>query len=205
MDKFNSLSATLFGKTRREVLSLLYGHTDESFYLRQIVRAAGVGLGAVQREVKQLSEAGIIRRTVRGKQVYYQANPESAVFSEIKSLVVKTVGVGDVLRASLSPFADQIKVAFIYGSFARGDERRSSDVDVLIIGDVTFSEIASAFDRAQNTLGREVIPTVYPPTEFQSKLKENHHFLKTVMREEKVFIIGDEREFARLAKKRLAD
>jgi predicted nucleotidyltransferase/DNA-binding transcriptional ArsR family regulator len=205
MKKFNSLSATLFSKTRCAVLSLLYGHIDESFYLRQIVRAAGVGLGAVQREVKQLSEAGIIRRMVRGRQVYYQANPKCPVFKELKSLVVKTAGVRDVLRASLDPVAGHINVAFIYGSFARGEEHRESDVDMLIIGDVTFSEVVSVLDKAQATLGREVNPTVYPLTEFRSKLKEGHHFLKTVLKEAKIFIVGDEHELARLAKERLAD
>jgi len=99
----DSLSATLFGKTRRAVLALLYSHVEEPFYLRQIARTAGVGLGAVQRELKKLSESGIIRRTVRGRQVYYQANPECPVYPELKGLVVKTVGVGDVLRASFSP------------------------------------------------------------------------------------------------------
>ena len=102
VNSIDRLSTTLFGKTRRAVLALLYSHSDESFYLRQIVRTAGVGLGAVQRELKKLSEAGIIRRKARGRQVYYQANPECPVYAELKNLVVKTVGVGDVLRAAIS-------------------------------------------------------------------------------------------------------
>ena len=108
----DNLSATLFGKTRRAVLALLYSHADESFYLRQIARTADVGMGAVQREVKKLSKAGIIRRTVRGRHVYYQANPECPIYAELKSLVIKTVGVGDVLRAALVPITDRITVAF---------------------------------------------------------------------------------------------
>ncbi len=136
--KTDSLSATLFGKTRRAVLALLYSHVEEHFYLRQIARTAEVGLGAVQRELKKLSEAGIIRRTIRGRQVYYQANPECPVYPELKSLVVKTVGVGDVLRTALVPLADRINVAFLFGSLVRGDERSSSDVDVMIVGNVTF-------------------------------------------------------------------
>ena len=87
--KTDSLSATFFGKTRRAVLALLYSHVEEPFYLRQIARTAGVGLGAVQRELKKLFEAGIIRRTVRGRQVYYQANPQCPVYAELKSLVVR--------------------------------------------------------------------------------------------------------------------
>jgi predicted nucleotidyltransferase len=200
----NSPSLSLFGKTRRAVLSLLYSHTDESFYLREIARAAGVGLGAVQRELKHLSDSGILRRTVRGNQVHYQSNPDCPIFQDLKNLVIKTAGVGDVLRAALAPLADRIELALIYGSFARGEQQRGSDVDLLIVGDVTFSEITSALGEAQDTLGREINPTVYPPGEFQSKLTGGHHFLTSVSKEPRIFLIGGEHELERLAQKRLA-
>ena len=196
----DNLSQTLFGKTRRAVLSLLYSQVDDSFYLRQIVRAAGVGLGAVQRELKQLSDAGIIQRIVRGHQVYYQANPRCPVFAEIKSLVVKTVGVGAALQAALAPLGDRVNVAFIYGSIARSGEHRDSDVDVLVVGKATFSEIVSSLSEAQKTIGREINPTVYPPAEFRSKVAAGHHFLTTVLKGPMLFLIGDARELARLAK-----
>jgi predicted nucleotidyltransferase len=200
----DNLSRTLFSKTRRVVLSLLYSHVDDAFYLRQIVRAAGVGLGAVQRELKQLSDAGIIQRIVRGHQVYYQANSGCPVFAELKNLVIKTVGVGAVLQAALAPLSDRIHVAFIYGSFARSEEHRDSDVDVLVVGKVTFSEIVSLLSEAQKTIGREINPTVYPPAEFRSKVVSGHHFLNTVLRGPMFFLVGDKRELARLAKKPLA-
>ena len=196
--KTDSLSATLFGKTRRAVLALLYSHVEEPFYLRQVARTAGVGLGAVQRELKKLSEAGIIRRTVRGRQVYYQANPECPVYSELKSLVVKTVGVGDVLRAALVPLADRINVAFLFGSLVRGGERSSSDVDVMIVGDVTFAEVVTVLGRVQETVRREINPLVYPPEEFRFKLAADHHFLKKTLEGSKFFLIGDEYELTKL-------
>jgi predicted nucleotidyltransferase len=201
----DNLSQTLFGKTRRAVLSLLYSHVDEAYYLRQIVRAAGVGLGAVQREVKQLSDAGIIQRIVHGRQVYYQANPQCPVFAELKNLVVKTVGVRAVLQAALTPFGDRIDVAFVYGSIARSEEHRDSDIDVLVVGKVTFAQIVSSFSEAQKTIGREINPTVYPPAEFRSKVAAGHHFLNAVLKGPMLFLIGDKRELARLAKKPLAD
>jgi len=200
----DNLSRTLFSKTRRAVLSLLYSHVDDAYYLRQIVRAAGVGLGTVQRELKQLSDAGIIRRIVRGHQVYYQANSQCPVFAEVKNLVVKTVGVGAALQAALTPLGDRIDVAFIYGSIARSEEQRNSDVDVLIVGKVTFAEIVSSLNEAQKTIGREINPTVYPPAEFRSKLAAGHHFLSSVLRGPMFFLIGDKRELTRLAKKPLA-
>ena len=200
----DNLSRTLFSKTRRAVLSLLYSHVDDAFYLRQIARAAGGGLGAVQRELKQLSDAGIILRVVRGRQVYYQANPRCPVFEDLKKLVVKTVGAGAAVRAALAPLGDRINVALIYGSIARSEEGRDSDVDVLVVGEVTFGEIVSSLREAQKTIGREINPTVYPPAEFRSKLTAGHHFLNTVLRGPMLFLIGDKRELARLAKKPVA-
>jgi predicted nucleotidyltransferase len=200
----DNLSRILFSKTRRAVLSLLYGQVDDAFYVRQIVRAAGVGLGAVQRELKQLSDAGIIQRIVRGHQVYYQANPLCPVFAELKKLVLKTVGVGAALKAALAPLGDRINVALVYGSIARSEEHRESDVDVLVVGKVTFAEIVSSFSEAQKAIGREINPTVYPPTEFRSKVAAGHHFLNTVLRGPMLFLVGDKRELARLAKKPLA-
>jgi DNA-binding transcriptional ArsR family regulator len=202
--EYDALSMTLFGKTRRAVLSLLYGHADESFYLRQIARVARVGLGAAHREVKQLSDAGILERSVRGRQVYYQANRHCPVFGELKSLVLKTAGAAVVIQSALAPLADRIRVAFIFGSTAHGDEQKGSDVDLLVVGEVTFGEVVSAIHGAQLALNREINPTVYPPGEFRSKLGAGHHFLKTVMRGPMVFLIGDKRELAGLAKKRLA-
>jgi predicted nucleotidyltransferase len=155
--------------------------------------------------VRRLSDVGIIRRIVRGRQVYYQANPECPVFEELRSLVVKTAGVAEVLRAALTPLADRVAVAFVYGSMASGKERRGSDVDILVIGDVTFSETVQALGRTQETLRREINPTVYPSREFRAKLRKGHHFLKAVLEEEKIFLIGNVRELARLVGKRLAD
>jgi len=159
----------------------------------------------VQREVKRLTEAGILRRTVRGHQVYYQADPECPVFADLKGLVVKTAGAVDVLRDALAPLTGQIKVAFIYGSVARFHQRSASDVDLLVIGDVSFGDVVSALATAQKPLGREINPTVYSPAEFRSKLKAHHHFLSSVLRNEKVFVIGDEHGLAGLDPIRLAD
>jgi predicted nucleotidyltransferase len=200
----DSLTATLFGKTRRTVLSLIYTHADESFYLRQIARSVGAGLGAVQRELKSLSNAGIIMRLVKGRQVYYQANAGCPIFAELKSILIKTAGIGDVLKAALAPLADRIEVAVIFGSMARGKEKRISDVDMLIVGNLTLGEVVTALQAAQKTLRREINPSLYPATEFQSKLAAGNHFLRTILKEPMVFLIGNKGELARLAKKRLA-
>lgn len=194
-----TLAINLFGKTRRAVLALLYGHVDERFYFRQIVRLTGIGLGALQRELKNLAEAGIIRKTVLGKQVYYQANPECPVYIELKNMVMKTMGIGHVLQNALAPAADRIKVAFLFGSLVNGNEHSDSDVDVIIVGNITFAEIVTMLGHVQETVRREINPLVYPPGEFQSKLAANHHFLKNILKSPKYFLIGDERELASVA------
>jgi predicted nucleotidyltransferase len=195
---------TLFGKTRRAVLSLLYGRADEEFYIRYILRSVSVGHGSVQRELKRLAEARILRRTARGRQVYYQANRDSPIFPELKSLITKTAGVGDILLNALAPLAERIKIAFIFGSVAKGEETRRSDIDLLVVGDVSFMDVVTNLQAAQKAIGREINPTVYPSKEFESKIKANHHFLSTLLDGPKISLIGDENELSRLAKKRLA-
>jgi len=197
-------SRILFGKSRGAVLSLLFTHVDEAFYLRQIARSVGFGLGPVQRELRLLTDAGIIRRTVSGRQVYFRANRESPIFPELKSLIAKTVGVGDTLRNALSPIANLMNVAFIYGSVAQGEEKPLSDVDVIIVGDVSFSDAVLNLQAAQKVLNREVNPSVYSSAEFRAKLREKHHFLTSVLNGPRIFLIGDDSELARLAPKRLA-
>ena len=197
-------SMILFGKVRRAILSVLFGHVDEAFYLRQIVRTTGFGLGPVQRELKQLTESGIIRRTVSGRQVYFRANLDSPIFSELKGLIIKTAGIGDTLRAALTPIAGQIEVAFIYGSIARGEEGFRSDIDLLVVGDIVFTDVVMNLQTAQKLLGREISPTVYPPDEFKAKVRAKHHFLTSVLKGPKIYLIGDENELGRLAAKRLA-
>jgi uncharacterized protein len=199
------LSSALFGRTRRAVLGLLFTHPDDAFYLRELARRVGAGLGAVDREVSRLAGARILSRTVRGHQVYYQANPKCPVFAEIKSLMVKTSGLAEVLQAALAPIAQGIRVAFVYGSLAREDHHRASDVDVMIVGEPTFAEVVAAVNPAQETLAREINPTVYSVDEFRSRLAAQNHFLKTVLRGRKIFLIGDKRELANVASQRLGD
>jgi predicted nucleotidyltransferase len=201
----DTIASALFGKTRQAVLALLYTHDEESFYLRQIARAVTGGQGAVQRELARLTAAGLLIRTAKGNQVHYQANPHSPVFFELKSLIVKTVGVADVLKAALAGLGDRISCAFVYGSLAAGAESATSDVDVMVIGNVSFGEVATALHAAQETLGREVNPSVYPPSEFREKFRTGDHFLNSVVRAPKIMLLGDEYELTRLGSKRLAE
>ena len=198
---FSVGAPSLFGKTRQALLGLLYARADQEHLQESLIRLAGLGRGTVQRELEFLARAGVARRTVRGRQVYFQANPESPIYAELRGLVVKTGGVADALRAALAPLAGRIQAAFIYGSVAKGEERRASDVDVMVIGDVSFAQASEALGGAQKSIGREVNASVYPPADFRTKLAAKHHFLSSVVKSEKIFLIGGDRELARLAKK----
>lgn len=198
------LAATLFGKTRRAMLAQLYSHPDEAFYVRQLIRAAKGGLGAVQRELKELTEAGIIQRQVRGRQVYYQANSRCPIYAELRGIVLKTTGVGDVLRGHLALLADRVRVALVYGSVARGEEKEGSDIDLMVIGAASFGDVVAALGPAEKILGREINPTVYSDNEFRNKVVAKHHFVTAVLKGPKLFVIGEQRELTRLAKERLA-
>src|ERR1035437_305202 len=197
-------SRGLFGQTRSALLAMLYGHADQSFYLRQLVRAVGAGHGALQRELKHLTDMGLIVRTTQGNQVLYRANSQSPIFSEIKSLISKTVGIHDVIRLALASLGTEIKIAFVYGSVARQKERANSDVDLMVLGNAPFSDVVSALGPAQRALGREINPTVFPVPEFRSKLAAGNHFLCSVMKEKRLLLLGTENELAKLASKRLA-
>src|ERR1039458_2258113 len=117
---------SLFGHTRSALLAMLYGHVDQSFYVRQLVRAIGAGHGALQRELKYLTEMGLVLRRNQGNQVLYQANSQSPIFSEIKGLITKTVGIHDVIRSALASLGPEIQIVFVYGSVARQKERANS-------------------------------------------------------------------------------
>jgi len=195
----NLLCSGLFGKTRQAVLALLYGRADSSFYTKQVLDAVKIGRGTVQRELKNLTDTGIITREVQGRQVYYRANAQCPIFNELKSIVRKTFGVADVLRQSLAPKVNKVRVAFIFGSVARSVDDRRSDIDMMVVGGISFGDVVSLLSPAEEKLGREVNPVVYPVAEFKKKVKEDHHFVKTVLEDEKIFVIGDENELRRLA------
>jgi predicted nucleotidyltransferase len=195
------LGAALFGRSRRNILGLLFTHPDRAFYLREIIAATGSGTGQVQRELENLVGVGLVLRERRANQVYFRANADAPVFEELKGIVVKTFGVADVLRELLAPFAERVRVAFIYGSVARGEDTARSDIDLMIVGDVMLSELANPLHDAEVRLRRTVAPTIYEEQEFRDRVQAGQHFLSQVLKRPKVFLLGDEDELGRLAKR----
>jgi predicted nucleotidyltransferase len=143
-----------------------------------------------------LVKGGILHQRREGKQVYFQAATESPIFEELQGLILKTVGLADVIRDLLRPLAGRIQWAFIYGSIARSEERSASDVDLMIIGQVGLADVSSPLRKAERRINRPVNPTTYTADEFAAKLKSDNHFIGTVLRSKKLFILGDPGEFA---------
>ena len=185
-----TLGDLLFGQTRGRVLALLYGHPDQTFYLREIARHANTSAGNVRRELETLSRLGLAHRSTSGKQVYFQANRSHPAFGEIHSLIAKTVGVFQLLGAALAAFGERISLAFVYGSIARQDENAASDVDLMIVGNVPLDEVLTALAPVEGSIGRPINPTVYSASEFDSKVQSGNHFILSVLRGEKVILMG---------------
>jgi len=191
----------LFPATRKALLVVIYGRPDEEFYLRELLRAAGKGHGVVQRELGNLVKSGVVVREKRKSRTYFRANKECPVYQELKNLVLKTAGLVDLLGEFLERI-EGIQFAFVYGSVARGEEKPESDIDLTVIGGCSFADVVSALAPAQEQLGREINPTVYPPEEFKTKAQNKNHFIRALLDGKKIFVIGSERELGRLVQSR---
>jgi len=190
----------LLPRVRKSVLTLLLANSDKRWHLRDVVRRTSCAIGTVRRELKGLVACGIALESRDGNRTYYQADRRCPVFAEMSALIRKTSGLADVLRDSLSSLGAGVRVAFLYGSLARQEARPGSDADLMVIGQVSFGEVVSALAPAQETVGREINPTVYSPREFRKKATSGHSFVRSVLREPKVFLIGDADALGRLAR-----
>lgn len=188
-----SLADALFTRTQQRVFRLLFGQPDRSFYSSEIIRHAGAGSGAVQRELERLEASELVNVHRSGRQKYYQANPASPLFSELTSIVSKTVGLADPIRRALAPLAGKIDAAFVFGSVAKGSDRAGSDIDMMIItSGLSYGELFAALEPATKALGRTINPTVYSPAEFRARMKKGNAFLTKVMAQPRLTILGSE-------------
>jgi len=174
--------------TMARLLTLFLTRAEQDYYQKELAR----------RELARLERTGLVTRMPRGNRVYYRANRKHPVFEDLKRVILKTVGLGDALRAALAALTDRVRVAFIYGSFAQGEETAESDIDVLLVGDLSLREASAVLGPVGRKLGREFNPAVYPPEEFQAKAAKGHHFITEVLKGEKIYLVGDEHELRRI-------
>lgn len=199
-----NLAALLFGAHRRAVLARLLLRPEDSPHLRELARATGKPAGTLVRELNALAAAGVLARRRVGNQVHFQADPGCPIYEDLRNILKKTVGVADVLREALAPLAARIRAAFVYGSIARGDERPGSDLDLMVVGEAKFAEVVGALGPAQEALRREVNPSVYPALEFRKKTAAGDPFLKRVLGERRIFVLGGEDDLGELVAHRKA-
>ena len=185
-----SLAHFLLGQSRSAVLGALFLRPETALHVRELARLTGVSPGSLHRELRALAEMGLLIRQETGRQVYYRANQQCPVYPELTGLLRKTAGLVDVLRDALAPLAVQIEQAFVYGSMARGDEHAHSDVDLMVIGKVEFTDVVLALSAAQTTLRREINPTVLSRAEFERKLQDADGFVAQVWRGAKLWVVG---------------
>ncbi len=185
----SAIGDALFTKTQQRVLGLLYGKSEQSFYLNELVRLAGMGKGAVSRELIKLTAAGLLTVVRQGNQSHYQANPETPIFSELKAIIQKTFGVVGVLQMALATLLPQLDLVFVYGSVAKGREHAKSDIDILLVGDdLSYEQVMTLLEYAEQQLGRTINPTLYDPQEFKTRMDAKQSFITRIMAQPKLWV-----------------
>jgi predicted nucleotidyltransferase len=185
----------LFPKIRREVLAAMLLHPQRTWYLSKLARHLDAAPSHLHRELAALTEAGILTRRAEGRQTYFAANPACPLLPELTGLLRKTMGARAVLEQVVHRVRGRIRCAFIYGSIARGTEDPDSDVDFMVVGRVSVSDLLPGLRRAERVLGRPVNPTVYPARELAQKFRAGHHFIRSVINDpHKAFVIGGQHD-----------
>lgn len=190
-----SVSELLFpNQYRRKVLALLMLNPQRWLHLRELARLTGASPGTLKKELDALTSVGLLKLQKVGNQTQFSANTEHPVFPELSALVRKTTGLRDVLALALAPLASQIEVAFVFGSMAKATEGPQSDVDLLLIGNATFGQVANAVYDAQLVLARDINPKLMSRVEWSEKKNAQNVFIQELMDKPKIFIVGSEHE-----------
>jgi len=182
----------LMPKTRQRLLGALFGQPHRAWYAAELASHIGIRRSGVQRDLKALTGAGLLKTYRKGRMIFFRANEDSPVFPELHGLMLKTVGLVGALQQVLAPFAREISLAFVYGSIAVRQEEPESDIDLLIVGTLHRMRLSRPLQDAGRRLGRQINSILYSPAEFAAKRKQ--HFLAAVLDNAKLFVIGTERD-----------
>lgn len=194
----STLGEALFPKVRRKVLTLFLLNDNKKYYFREAVRLLNESNGAMQRELKSLTLAGILKTEKIGMQRFYQANQDCPIYKDLKSIVEKTFGIVDLLKNVLYEYKNSISSAFIYGSIAEGTDSSQSDIDLMVIGSIPYKKLISIIKPVEKNMMRPLNPSLYELKEFKSKINNKNNFLNNIKSSKKLFIIGSEDDFREL-------
>ena len=189
-DQKKSIADVLFPKTRQKILRLTFLNPEKQFYLREFTNLTNTSPGAIERELKKLTSAGILSIERVNTKKLYSANRNNPIFEELKNIIIKTFGIVDLIKEALFPFKNDIKLAVIFGSFVKGEFVASSDVDLLIVSDISYRELVKIIEPVEHTLRRSVNLNIYSKIEFENKYKTDHHFINSVFKQEIINLIG---------------
>ena len=185
------IADALFTPVQQRVLALLFGQPERRYQSAELIRLARGGTGAVHRQLARLGQAGLVDVTRAGNQKHYQAKRDSPIFAELHSLVTKTVGLVEPIRAALTPHASRIRAAFVYGSTASGTDRSASDIDVMVVSDtLAYADAYEALQAAERVLARPVNPTVLTTGEWQKKRARSGSFVARLVAAPRLFVLG---------------
>ena len=185
-----SVADALFSGLQQRLLAVLFGQPDRSFYGNELLRLTGTGRGALQRELAKLVSADLVTVTPIGNQKHYQANAAAPIFAELRGIVMKTLGLADVLRTALNAVADRIELAFVFGSVARGTDTATSDIDLMVVTEtLSYADLFEGLAAAEQVLGRKVNPTLYTSDALAEKVRTENNFVLRVLSQPKIFLI----------------
>lgn len=180
----------LFPATRQKLLSVALLSPEKWWYLSELASHLKTSPSSLQRELDSLTEGGVLERKQDGRRIYYKAQANSPVFNPLRELLSKTAGLIPALQSEIAKFHGRIQWAAVYGSVARGEEGSDSDIDLLMVGDVATLDLLPALRRIEERFGREVNLTRYSEKEFRDKTRAGNHFLKSVIKDKFVTLIG---------------
>ena len=192
------LPEILSSKIRAEIFRILFGVNQEPLHVREIERRTGFAIGTIQTELKKLYKLDLLLKEKDGNRLYYRANQQHPIFGDIRSIVLKTVGIGDILRGALA-FDNTVSLAFVFGSIARGTESSTSDIDLMVVGELGLRSLTQRLQGLSDKIGREINPYAMRPAEFRKRAAEKEHFLSQVLKEPKLFIIGNHHDLESMA------
>ena len=188
------LAEILSSKVRAEIFRLLFGIQKRELHVREIERQAGLSIATVRQELQKLVQMQLLITRRDGNRLYYRANTEHPLFPDIRTIVLKTSGMVEVLKRALNKKG--IRIAFIFGSIAQNQEGARSDVDLIVIGKVSLRSLSNWLSNVTEEIGRDINPHILSAVEFKKRKKEGDHFLSTVLNSPRLFIIGNEDELA---------
>lgn len=180
-------------KIRQKVLGLFFTNPKSRYYVRQLQSMFQVSVGSLHRELRRLEKIGILKSEREGNLKFYSINTDYPLFNELKGIVSKTIGVEGSLRKVLKDIVG-ISIAFIYGSFASRKETERSDIDLFLIGEFDEDLLNKKLRSLEQYLAREINYTSMKESEFKEEKQKKFQFLRKVLNEPKLFLLGDENE-----------